>query len=275
MKLSRAPRPSLRPFVDVIWASDGETSPVPQIGWKELVLPTGATHIVFRLGDTPLRIYRDRDDILGQNVGTSLIGGARATPYIKDVSISAPSVGAVLRPGAIDVLADVSAIELAGRHTQLENLLPHSRLSSIIDQLRETSQICARLRIFEDFLSSRLPQVHAIHPLVAHALERFDARACVWDIVTETGFSQRHFTRTFTQWVGLAPKTYCRVRRFGRVLKQMDAILAPNLADLAAAEGYADQAHMTREFRALAGLTPAQYVTVSPAHRYHVPFGRL
>lgn len=271
MMLSRRPRPSLRPFVDLVWASSPEAVPAPSPSRKELVLPTGAMHLVLRLENAPLRLYAGLDDDLGEAVGTSLIGGARASPYIKDVSNPVPTVGAMLRPGAIELLSKVPAIELAGRHTRIDDIWPRSVLSDMIDQLRERPRASDRLTLFEDILTSRLPQVHAIHPLVAHALGRFDASASVGDVATETGFSQRHFKRTFTEWVGLTPKTYCRVRRFGRVLERMNAGTASDLADLAAAEGYADQAHMTREFRALAGVTPAQYITALPAHRHHFP----
>jgi AraC-like DNA-binding protein len=228
-------------------------------------------HLVLRLEDAPLRLFAGPDDAVGETVGTSMIGGARACAYFKDVSNPAPTVGAMLRPGAIELLSNAPAIAFAGRHTRIEDLWPPAALSDVIGRLRETQTLADRLALFEDILSSRLPHVHAIHPLVAHALERFQACASVGEVVTETGFSQRHFTRTFTEWVGLSPKTYCRVRRFGRVLGRMRASAVPDLADLAAAEGYADQAHMTHEFRALAGVTPAQYVIAAPADRHHFP----
>jgi AraC-like DNA-binding protein len=61
--------------------------------------------------------------------------------------------------------------------------------------------------------------------------------------------------------VGYGPKTLQRVLRFRRFVARLDAG-PPNgqdihdLAALAALAGYADQAHLTRECRALAGLTP-------------------
>lgn len=226
-------------------------------------------HLVLRLEDAPLRLFAGLNDAVGKTFGTSVIGGARASSYIKDLSHPVPTVGAMLRPGAIELLSNVPAIELAGRHTRIEDLWPSAALSDLTDQLRETHQLSERLTFFEDILSSRLPHVHAIHPLVAHALGRFQTCSSVGEVVTETGFSQRHFTRTFTEWVGLTPKTYCRVRRFGRVLRRMNASLVSDLADLAAAEGYADQAHMTREFRTLAGVTPARYIIAAPADRHH------
>ncbi len=271
MKLCRRPRPSLRPFVDLIWASEPDAFLVMPTRRKELVLPTGAMHLVLRLEGAPLRLFAGPDDAVGETVGTSVIGGARACAYIKDVSNPAPTVGAMLWPGAIELLSSIPAIEFAGRHTRIEDLWQPAALSDVIDRLRERQTLAGRLTLFEDVLCSRLPHVHAIHPLVAHAIERFDGCASVGEVVTETGFSQRHFSRTFNEWVGLSPKTYCRVRRFGRVLQRMNDSPVSDLADLAAAEGYADQAHMTREFRTLAGVTPAQYVIASPADRHHFP----
>lgn len=270
MKLCRPPRPSLRPFVDLIWASVLDAAPAPRSAPKELVLPTGAAHIVLRLEDVPLRLYRDLDDVLGEDVGTALIGGSRASFYIKHISKPVPVVGAMLRPGAVELLSRIPAIELAGRHTRLEDLWPRSGLADLIDRLRETPSLADRLKLFEDILSSRLPRVHAIHPLVAHALRRFDVAAGVEEVAFETGFSQRHFTRTFTEWVGLTPKAYSRVRRFSRFLETMIASSAPDLAGLAAEVGYADQAHMTREFRRFTGVTPMQYINAAPPDRHHV-----
>jgi methylphosphotriester-DNA--protein-cysteine methyltransferase len=62
--------------------------------------------------------------------------------------------------------------------------------------------------------------------------------------------------------VGYGPKTLQRVLRFRRFVSRIDAgppagRAAHDLAALAADAGYADQAHLTRECRALAGLTPA------------------
>ncbi|WP_307793444.1 helix-turn-helix domain-containing protein [Amycolatopsis sp. MtRt-6] len=69
--------------------------------------------------------------------------------------------------------------------------------------------------------------------------------------------SERRLRRRFVQAVGYGPATYLRVSRFQRAVAL--APRAPNLAALAAAAGYADQAHLSRDCRALTGLTPRAY----------------
>ncbi|MGW3961655.1 helix-turn-helix domain-containing protein [Amycolatopsis sp. NPDC005003] len=69
--------------------------------------------------------------------------------------------------------------------------------------------------------------------------------------------SERRLRRRFVQAVGYGPATYLRVSRFQRAVAL--APFAPTLAALAAAAGYADQAHLSRECRALTGLTPRRH----------------
>ncbi|HEY3468674.1 MAG TPA: helix-turn-helix domain-containing protein, partial [Amycolatopsis sp.] len=69
--------------------------------------------------------------------------------------------------------------------------------------------------------------------------------------------SERRLRRRFVQAVGYGPATYLRVTRFQRAVAL--APHSPGLAALAAAAGYADQAHLSRDCRALTGLTPRAY----------------
>jgi AraC-like DNA-binding protein len=92
-----------------------------------------------------------------------------------------------------------------------------------------------------------------------------DPRARTEDVAAEIGLSLRQLRRRCHAAVGYGPKTLQRVLRFRRFVSRIDAAAqmshgrpdTQNLAVLAAQAGYADQAHLTRECRALAGLTPA------------------
>ncbi|MFF1609493.1 helix-turn-helix domain-containing protein [Amycolatopsis sp. NPDC058278] len=81
--------------------------------------------------------------------------------------------------------------------------------------------------------------------------------ARVEDPVLSAAVSERRLRRRFVQAVGYGPATYLRVSRFQRAVALAPHV--PGLAALAAAAGYADQAHLGRECRALTGLTPRRY----------------
>src|SRR3546814_11103164 len=89
----RPPRAALRPFVDLLWSSDG--SAPTAAARRELVLPTGALHLVVSLSASPLRVFRDLDDPLGFTVPTAVLGGARAAPYVTDIARPLPTVAAL------------------------------------------------------------------------------------------------------------------------------------------------------------------------------------
>lgn len=78
------------------------------------------------------------------------------------------------------------------------------------------------------------------------------ASASVADLARRSGRSMRGLQRWFQHAVGLPPRTYLRLLRFQDTLSAIQAD-ATALADQAAHGGYADQAHMAREFRELAG----------------------
>lgn len=268
--ISRLPAPPLRPFVQQLWATDF-SSAVP--GAREHVLPNGAMHLVFRWSEQPLRLYRDDADQTGSTFGDAVIGGARSAFYVKDLSCSSCSVGAMLRPGAAQWLFGVPAHELAERHTPLSDLWGLQALDCQ-QRIFEARSAEARLAVFEKLLAQRLPRPHHLHPAVASALDRFALGSRpVHEVVRSSGYSHRHFIAMFRRAVGLPPKTWCRVQRMQRALVLANAKPITPWADLALQAGYSDQAHLSREFSALAGLAPQAYRLSAPVSQNHVAVG--
>ena len=272
--LTRQPQPVLRPFIKTIWASHSQIRPpnLPQSESviRERVLPTGNMHLVFRLSPQPLRLFSKIDDSEGYTMSRAVVGGARSTFYVRDISGPVCSVGAELYPGASQLLFGVPADELAGRHTVLSDLWGRTA-ESIRDRLAEARDGEQQLQLFESLLIARLPQVHGIHPAVAQALQRFTTSSNVRAVVKHSGYSHRRFIAVFQQAVGLTPKRYCRVLRFQNILECLAANKTSSFVDLALAAGYSDQAHFTREFQEFTGVTPTEYRQVSPLSAHHLP----
>jgi AraC-like DNA-binding protein len=76
----------------------------------------------------------------------------------------------------------------------------------------------------------------------------------VADMADELGCSPRQLHRRCLPLFGYGPRRLARIVRMQRALGLLDAGVPP--ADVAAAGGYADQPHLTREVRSLAGTTP-------------------
>jgi AraC-like DNA-binding protein len=224
---------------------------------RELMVPTGTAHIVFRLVDEPLRIYTSPDDPTGMAFRHGVLGAPHSSPYVRAVDGPTRSVGAMLRPGVAALLLGVPGHELTDRHLSLEDLWGHEA-RRIEERLGNERSPGAQLDHFERFLASRLPRVRAIHPAVAHGLARLDAGADVGATVRESGYSHRRFISLFREAAGFAPKLFARLMRFQRAIELLHGARDLGLTQVAAAfyinptmVGILDNANYSnvREFR--------------------------
>jgi len=82
-----------------------------------------------------------------------------------------------------------------------------------------------------------------------------DPAADLAELERRSGYSQRSLVRLFRTRLGLTPGEYLRILRFQRARAAVKTGAAP-LGLIAAEAGYADQAHMTRDFACFAGEAP-------------------
>lgn len=265
-RFRRRPSPPLAPYVELFWAVDEQAPAARGLLAREHVLPTARMHLVFRLND-PLRVFAGAEDDCGEVIGSAVVGGARDGFYVRDVSRPLSSVGAQLRSGAAEVLFGPGAGELAGRHTPLDAIWG-GEVESLRDRLASLPTPESRVDALERALLARVGMPRALHPAVAQALHDLRLTPRVGRIVRATGYSHRTLLLQFRRAVGLGPKEYCRVLRFNRALRSLAG--GRPLADVAAAAGYADQAHFTREFRACAGVPPSWYRRARPDQLHHL-----
>jgi transcriptional regulator GlxA family with amidase domain len=90
-------------------------------------------------------------------------------------------------------------------------------------------------------------------PALLNARHISDGRRAVHELARDTGFSRRHFGERFMSEFGIAPKAAARVFRFEHACR-MFLRSRRRIADVAVASGFHDQAHMVREWHALARL---------------------
>ena len=149
--------------------------------------------------------------------------------------------------------------ELARRVVAIEDLLGAERL---VERLQDAPDWDARFALLDAVLLRRLRDAAPVAPQLEHAWARLRAGDGAVEIATlaaEVGWSRRHLAARFGAEVGLPPKTVARILRFQRVTRTLRASAGRGLADIAYACGYADQAHLNRDFRAFAGTTPTDY----------------
>ncbi|MBZ9760192.1 helix-turn-helix transcriptional regulator [Mesorhizobium sp. CA8] len=147
--------------------------------------------------------------------------------------------------------------ELRDRMVGLDDALGFDGIA-LREQLGEAADWNARFDIAEGFIARRLAEANALSPEIAWAYRTVvmsGGRIRISALAGEIGWSRKHLAAKFTDAIGIGPKTLSRIVRFNRALslsKRQDN----DWAGIAADCGYADQAHLVREFRQLAGETP-------------------
>lgn len=255
------PAAPLDAAIEWIWLSHRD-QPLPE---HEHMLPSGKAQLVITLHDTPIQWAspQHRDDWRSWTRG--VVHGPQSRYYLAGPKPKGTVVGVSFRPGAAAAILGASLAELQDRHVPLEELWGY-RGSELHERLANGADTATIFQLLEKELIARIRRPLLIHPSVAHAL--LPGLARVEEVRKRSGYSARHFIELFRSNVGLSPKHYYRVQRFSSALSRL-ARGSAKLADVAATTGYADQAHMSREFRELAGIAPSAYRPRSPDSEHH------
>lgn len=126
------------------------------------------------------------------------------------------------------------------------------------EQLGNARDWSTRFAIAETFVATRLTKARETQAEIAWAYDRITAsggRIRIASLADRLGWSRKHLAGKFSNAIGVGPKTLSRIVRFNRALG-LSRQGENDWADIAADCGYADQAHLVREFRDLAGQTP-------------------
>jgi AraC-like DNA-binding protein len=129
-------------------------------------------------------------------------------------------------------------------------------------RLADAGSFAERVGLVEAHLRTR-PGSAGRLDAVAHAANRLfaaDGRLGISDMAAASGMSRRHFGRRFLEQVGVPPKRYARLARFNAALDHKLMNPSRPWSAVAHALGYADQMHLVRDFRELAGHAPSAMV---------------
>jgi AraC-like DNA-binding protein len=119
----------------------------------------------------------------------------------------------------------------------------------------------ARFAVLDREIASRLHTGPSLPREISWAWEQLTGtagQAKVQGLSKKIGWGERHFARQFNHHIGMTPKVFARVLRFGQAVRQLTREGEARLADVALDCGYYDQAHFTRDFREFAGVTPTE-----------------
>lgn len=221
-----------------IWIARGEGGP------RETILPDGRYELIFNFGD---RVIQD---------GVAQPRAMLAAETRRAVSI-APSgrvdfLGVTLRDGCAAAILNAPLREVRDCMLDIRDV---DRRLDLHEQLANATDD-RRARIVLDAFRGRTADPLA--GAAASTIRTTHGRVSISRLAARLGVTVRTLGRAFDRAIGITPKTLARVTRLGRAAAMLREGVTG--ADAALDAGFFDQAHMTNEFRSMAGLSPSRWL---------------
>jgi len=222
-------------------------------------LPSRHAHLIISL-DAPINVRQMSNEAPPAARFSALVSGLHDGFAMVERTSSWEGLHVFFRPLGLQAVLGATAAELASGAVALSDLCPRDA-PELMERLSSTRNWRARFAILDEVLTHRLTPAKG-SPLVAYAWRQLAAshgRRSVESLAQDTGWSRQHMADRFRAELGITPKTAARIFRFERACGLISDLRQP-LADVAAACGYADQAHMTRDWNAFTGTSPKAWI---------------
>jgi AraC-like DNA-binding protein len=235
------PSASLAPFIAHFWWVRWDLRGQPPFTAE--TLPHPCVHILFELG-------------------RAMVAGVPTSRFARTLKGQDRVFGIKFRPAAFQPVLGAPLSSLTSRVVSLRSVVGRRA-----DEVRrailneEDPQRCVLLaeQFLGDILPSMPPQVAQLRDLV----ERMSTDATIRraeDAAAAAGLELRTLQRRFKAAVGVTPKWVIQRYRLHEAAQQLALPHPPDLASLALQLGYFDQPHFIRDFKAVVGKSPGQYL---------------
>jgi AraC-like DNA-binding protein len=256
VQLTRYPAgPALDGLVDRFWAVRWDLPP-GTVHQQQLLTHPGANVSIghantapgqYEPGPVEARLYG-----VARGLSTRVLAGQGWT------------VAALTWPGGLGAFITGSAAELTDRIVPLGQALGTDE-AALLRQVTAEPDEAARVALLAAALEQAVDPERREPALsvagVARLAESDRTVRRLGDLCERSGLGQRTLQRMFLQYAGVSPTWVIRRYRLLEAAEMVREGKPVSWAEIAAVLGYADQAHLTRDFRAAIGQTPAAYAS--------------
>ncbi len=242
--VSYAPSAAFEPFVATHWGGV----------WD---LRGRAPHVTELLGDPCAHFVFERG---GPHTEARLVG-VWTRLWKRKLEGEGRVWGVKLRAGALRAFVAASASDFTNRIVPLGDVFPRG-IRTLHRDVTSTEDDAEAFAAIESWLVSvRRPDDPNVRMAVAlvDRIARDPAITTVEALASVAGLGPRGLQRLFRDYVGGSPKWAIRRNRLQEAALRIERGEAESLADLAALLGYADQAHLARDFRNAVGKSPSEF----------------
>ena len=210
-------------------------------------VPDGSVDLLFGIGEQDVKTY---------------IGGTVLAAKGWEFEDGRSYFGVRFQPGSCILPEELSIRDLVNKDLEIDGNLFGDHMT---EKLAGSKNISERVNVFTtEYAKLRGKELaDGIQKLENYLRERIydtDGCICIRQLAEETGYSECYIRRVFQQVHGISPKNFERFVRFQKLLHVINKMPERIRLDALAQQcGYYDEAHMIKDFKQYAGITPQGY----------------
>lgn len=243
-----SPDYKLKPYIFCYWISPVELSneniKIQNIS-NELIVPDGCIDILFRV------------DKRTKELQILVIGMMDAPSHVYLEYDRVQTFGIRFYPGVLYPFFKYPLNEFTNKIILLEDVIEDIRTKlgeELISASTINEMVSATNKYFSTLLNNSLQNNTINNALLL--IYKSKGNISIKDISNREVISERQIRRIFNNWIGINPKTFCKIVRFQNILKTTMVTQKINWTNLALESGYYDQTHFINEFKEFCSITP-------------------
>lgn len=248
------PTSILQPLVECYFIWEGEANE----GVKVQSPPNGFSSIVFNYAEPYIASQNNNAPML---VPRAFASGQFTSNYTLELKGEIGMAGIVLKPCTLHNFFGTRMSQLVNARVPISFFpgLPEEILwTAVKTQLSDAG----RIKILEELMISYLPSAKMNASIIDDAVEYIDScNGCisVEAVAEHLTISRRYLEKKFLEKVGVSPKFYARIKRFGSLSNKIARQEKIDWQAIVVEYGFHDQSHLVKEFMEFNQMNPTQY----------------
>lgn len=248
------PAPVLTPFIECYFVWEGDVSEKTEVQSP----PNCFGAMVFNYGD-PTWAYQHLQPVAP--VPDAFVCGIFTSNYHRVLNGKIGMVGIVFKPTALHNFFNIRMSNLVNSRMPLPLLLGEEA-NVLLTSIKNERGDEARIQHLEIFLHQQLPEAKSRLSIIDEAVDYIDQNKgaiLVEDVATHLKISKRYLEKQFLTKVGVSPKFYARIKRFGILSNKVAHNEKIDWQDIVLESGLHDQSHLAKEFLEFNRMNPSDY----------------
>lgn len=244
----------LQPFVECyfIWEGDADR------GLKVQSPPNAFCSMVFNYGD-PYTASQNNSPPM--EVPKAFLSGQFTANYTLELKGMIAVAGIVLKPCTVHNMFGSRMSELVNSRAAL-SFFPGLPVDILWSAVKNETTDEGKIKILEQLMISYLPVIKSNISIIDEAVEYIDAcKGCisVEAVAEKLNISRRYLEKKFLEKVGVSPKFYARIKRFGALSNKIAHQEKIDWQEIVLEFDFHDQSHLVKEFMEFNQMNPSQY----------------